>query len=88
MSATLSIGVPLEASVNWKALGGFAIANVCSVGRRALGDVYRLLQVSALYQCVKWGWGTLSRKAVSPRSGNSGAKQAGRKYHQASSQKQ
>lgn len=38
-SATLAVRDPLEVNVNWKALGGFVIANVCSVGRTARADV-------------------------------------------------
>ena len=38
-SATLAIRDPFEVSMDWKALGGFAIASVRSVGRTALADV-------------------------------------------------
>lgn len=38
-SATLAVRDPLEVNVNWKALGGFAIANVCLVGRTARADM-------------------------------------------------
>jgi len=51
-AVALTLRDPSEVSVNWKALGGFAIGGVCSVGRKALADV--LLCLGCWVDCCRY----------------------------------